>query len=334
MADKDKGIVSFPEQDEYIARINAAKEKKIPLGGAPMPQMPRFDQPVQPDRHAGVQAPITSRHHILSPEQQDELKKQGQFIPGAGSAYAFNQPAAEKVLQPQPGVQKASEGQEYANPPRPSGAGLRQETLQQLEEIAKINAQPEAKKDATEEKKTAKPSKDSDDDGAVSELEDFEDQFDVDEFGQKVRNLLVNKERREAIEKRCSPMNIEDLLTNQEIRQTITLIPGKLEITFRSMTGAEDLYIKRKVFGVKGSTQMIYDTFSVLSLCCSLFSINRRPLPSHLDAEGDPDDERFEAKKKLLLKLPIQLLADFSVNYSWFDRRVKKLFVIDELKGF
>ena len=111
MADKDKGIVSFPEQDEYIARINAAKEKKIPLGGAPMPQMPRFDQPVQPDRHAGVQAPITSRHHILSPEQQDELKKQGQFIPGAGSAYAFNQPAAEKVLHQNRGLRprRASE---------------------------------------------------------------------------------------------------------------------------------------------------------------------------------------------------------------------------------
>ena len=303
-----------------------------------MPQMPRFDQPVPTDRHAGVQANLGSKHNILSPEQQAELQQQGKFIPGAGSAYAFNQPAAGQVLQPKAGVQKAPEGQEYANPPRPAGAGLRKETLQQLEEVAKANMGPETETPAappTPKKPDPEKTKEElEAEAAKNDLDDYEEQFDTDEFGQKVRNLLVNKERREAIEKRCSAMSVEDLLINQEIRQTVSIIPGKLEIVFRSITGAEDLFIKRKVFGLKGSAQLIFDTYSVLNLACSLYSINRRPLPTHLDAEGDPDDALFEAKKKLLLKLPIQMLADFSVNYSWFDRRVKKLFVIDELKGF
>jgi hypothetical protein len=85
---------------------------------------------------------------------------------------------------------------------------------------------------------------------------------------------------------------------------------------------------------MKGSSQMVFDLFSVMNLCCSLYSFNRKPLPDHLTKEGDPDDEKFEAKMKTLLRLPIQLLADLSVNYSWFDRRVKKLLVIDEIKGF
>jgi hypothetical protein len=333
MADlRDKSTTSFPENDEYLERIKAAKAEKVPVGGVAMPKMPRFDQPL-PDRNQPVQAPINPADHrgIMSPEQMAELQKRGQFIPGAGSAYGFNQPAFNAVQgkNDDPSLKKAAEGQEYANPPRPAGAGLSTETAEQLKAVAQANT-PDAPPANTKEK--AKGDKELD--AATKELDDIEDQFDVDEFGQRVHNLLVNRERREAIEKRCTPMDVEELLIRGEIHQVVPIIPGKLEVDFRSMSGAEDLFVKRRLFGLKTSAQAVLDTLTVMNLTCSLTSINRRPLPTHLDKDNDIDDTLFEAKMKLLLRLPIQLLADLSVNYSWFDRRVKKLFVTDEIKGF
>lgn len=332
----DKGTVSFPENDEYMQRINAAKAAKVPVGGAPMPKMPRFDQPL-PDRNQPVQAAINPAdpRGIMSKEQMEELQRQGQFIPGAGSAYGFNQPAFQQGKADDPsqkaGVQQAPKGQEFANPPRPAGAGLRPETLEQIEAVSQANTSEEHSKKADPLEKS-KEEKEAD--KATEDLDEFEEQFDTDEYGNKVRNMLINKDRRDAIEKRCTSMNIEDLLTQQEIRQTVPIIPGKLEVTFRSMTGQEDLYVKRRLFGMKTSAQAVLDTLTVMNLTCSMYSVNRRPLPSHLDKDGDIQDELFDAKMKAILKMPIQMLADLSVNYSWFDRRVKKLFITDEIKGF
>lgn len=315
MADK-KEVVTFPEQQEYLDRINAAKGG-APVGGVPMPQMPRFDQ-VGGDRYQGVQQPRPTPNlsAIIPPDQRAELERQGKIIPGVGSAYMANQPALQQQPQPQ-----AAPGQPQAwqNPPRSDG-GLRPETVAGIEAVAKANT-AEPKKEATAEE-------------LKEEVDKVTDEFDYDEFGNKIHTLLQNKARREAIELRCPSMNFDDLIVHQEVRQKVPIIPGKLEPTFRSAGGHEELYIKKKMSGERGSEGYLANRFALLGLTLGLYSINGQLFPSHLDKDGEVNDDAFNAKYKTVIRFPFDLLADLSINYGWFGKRVQKLLVVDQIKGF
>jgi hypothetical protein len=307
MPDKE---VTILDDNNYAARIAAAKQKQVPVGGAPMPHIPPLDQP------PAVQAAHMARN--LTPEQVADLKNRGQFIPGVGSGLSINQPGLRQQAQA-PAPQPVDPG--VINPPRQGGPVLRPETEQQLREFEKAKAEPD-KSEKEENKKITK------------EIEEIEGEFDFDEFGNRVRNLLVNKDRRDIIESRCTPMKLEDLLLQQEVQQVVPIAPNRFEPTFRSISGAEDLFIKRSMVGERGETRYVLDKFSLMNLCCGLYALNGKPMPSHLDANGDPDEKLFEKKFKLILKYPISLLVDLSVNYGWFERRVRKLLVVDEIKGF
>ena len=69
-------------------------------------------------------------------------------------------------------------------------------------------------------------------------------------------------------------------------------------------------------------------------IAASLYSLNGRPLANHLNADGDPDKDLFEKKYKIVSKMPLPIIADLSVNLTWFGARLEKLFVVDNIKGF
>jgi len=305
---EDKKVTSLDE-DNYAARIAAAKSGSVPVGGVPMPRIPPLDR----DTHS--QAAFRKTQN-LTPEQIEELKKAGKFIPGVGSGIAMNQPPVPQVQAP---TQAQPPPEDAINPPRPGGPVLRPETAQQLQEFEK-EKQKESEKQETKK--------------ALAELEELGDEFEVDEFGNKIRNLLVNKERHDSIEARCTPMRLEDLLIQQEVRQIVPIVPGKFEPTFRSISGAEDLFVKRMMVGERGETRYILDKYSLMNLCCGLHAINGKLLPAHLDNDGNPEEKTFDKKFKLILKYPISLLVDLSVNYGWFERRVRKLMTLEAVKGF
>lgn len=326
--EKDKGVVDLTKDAEYEARLAAAKSGRVPVGGVPMPPMPRFDQ-APPDRSQGVQQNVPGARQIpggplLSAQQRDEMAQQGNYIPGVGSAYAANQPAARGAPVTQQPPQQPPSG-EYVNPPRPEGSGLRPETLQQLEAVAQANRPdaPVSKKEAADLEETVKEM-----------TEDYNESFDYDNFGRRVRSMLNNKERREAIEKRCGAMAIEDLITQGEVRQVVPIIPNKFFPTFRSVQGVEDLFIKRLMSSERGSDQYILDKFAIMNLSAGLYALNGKPLPSHLNDKGDPDEKLFEHKFKVVLKMALPLIADLSTNYTWFGSRLEKLFIVDNIKGF
>lgn len=304
---KDKGVVDFSGDSDYAARIAAAKSGAVPVGGAPMPTIPRLDsQP--PDPKAPPRA-TPSASTLLTPEARAELERQGRLIPGVGSAYAVNQPLA--------GTTPPKEGEQtFANPPRPEGAGLRPETVEQLKAVAK--QAPEA-----EEDKIAK------------DLADPEAGFPFDEFSAQARSLINNKRRREIIEARITDrIDLEDLLVHMELRQQVPIIPGRFMPTFRSVGGHEDIWIKRQMGVETGSETYITDRYAMMNLVAGLYAINGKILPSHLDKEGYVDQMAYDAKYRQVLRYPWQILADLSVNYVWFCRRVERAMVVDEIKGF
>jgi hypothetical protein len=307
--DKKKEIVELnPQSAEYAAKIQQARGVAHPVGGAPMPKMPNFAQTAAGDRHSGVQNQQRQQGMaaLLSPEQRAVLESQGKAIPGVGSAYAANQPAAQKIADPAAPT--------YQNPIRGEKAGLTQETAEQLEAVAKANA-PDAEQPKQQE-------------------DEEEDLFDYDELGNKIKNLLANKSRREAIEARCEPMDLMELLVNKEARQVVPIIPHKYYPTFRTMGGDEDLEIKRILSPERGSTQYILGRAAIMNLTCGLYAMNGKPLPPVTNPDGVFDLKLFEEKYRSISKYPLQVLADLSVNYSWFDRRVRALLALETIKDF
>lgn len=309
-----------PQNADYMKKISAARSVSHPVGGAPMPKMPNFAEAQQQgDRFAGVQNQPQRRAQgmatLLTPEQRTQLEAQGKAIPGVGSAYVANQPAAQNMQQ------QAAPGQ-YQNPPRPEGAGLSQQTADQLAAVAQANT-------PTPKQETSAP-----EDKLKDEIDDLEDMFDFDEFGNKVKNQLANKQRKEAIEARCEPMDLMELLVNKECRQIVPIIPGKYYPTFRTMGGDEDLEVKRLVGNERGSTTFVLAKMTLMNLACGLYALNGKPLSSHLDKNGSFDKELFEDKLKGIMKYPMQVLADLAVNYTWFDRRVRDLISVESIKDF
>lgn len=268
-----------------------------------MPSMPRLDQPPAGDRHTGVQqAAMASAHQPMSPDQYQQAVESGQATPGVGAAYPANQPN-----------QQTASGEDGAplNPPRPEG-GLRPETKQQLEEMAEASAKEEEEKRRKEE----------------------EDEEFFASLGEATNDILNNKERRLAIEEKITDeLSFDDLMDHQELRQKVPIRKGFVP-EYRTCSADEDLEIKRLISDERGSERYILDKFTLMGLCCGLFSINNKPLPSHLDKDGTFNESMFKAKMSALLRYPLVIVADLSANYVWFQRRVQKLLSVDEVRSF
>lgn len=311
MNDKKKPTSDFGADSSAAAAIARAKSKRVPVGGVPMPAMPRLDQP-PPDSHRGVQGVRAQR--VLTPAEKDKLIAEGKYVPGIGADYAANQPMFRNPTD--------SDGNEQSiDPrlvPRPPGSGLRPETVQQLEVLAAANS--------SDDKELSEINKEID---AIDEV------YEDDELGNRVKSLLENKKRKEAIESRCMPMEFSDLLVNGFVQQKVPIIPGKFEPTFSSMRGEENIEILRLIGEIKGGNeQHLLDTMSLYRLTVNLHAINGRLLSSHLDQNGDFDKKMFFLKYKVICKMALSVLADLDANNRWFARRVQKLTVVDDIKGF
>ena len=137
---------------------------------------------------------------------------------------------------------------------------------------------------------------------------------------------LNNTARRKRIEDRCEKMELEDYIMNGGVKQRVPIVPGKIVPTFRSASVDEDLEVKRMMFGVQGTDVYIANRFSLMQVTLSLFAFNGEPLPDHLNAEGQFDEDLFNTKFAKVRKYPTQLAEDLVNNYMWFDDRVKDLF--------
>jgi len=317
---------------EYADRIAMAKSGDVPVGGVPMPSIPRLDQPptgAPRDRGLGVQQAHSQQagaqqqarsgaETMMSPEQYAQGVQQGQVIPGVGGAYMANQPRGVQSPSSQPApppMEITGQGDQPANPPRSAGAGLRPETLEQLEQVAEANAKEE---ETPEVDKTS---------------EDTDDGYDYNELGRVTKDILSNKERRLAIEAHIKDeLNYEDLIINRELRQEVPILP-KFRPLFRTPSGEEDLFVKREISTEDGSSQYIMDKYASMGLCCGLYALNGKPLPSHLK-DGVPDKELFDVKYKIILKYPMVIVADMSANFTWFTERVQSLLAIDKVQDF
>jgi hypothetical protein len=228
------------------------------------------------------------------------------FRPGVGSMYAGNQPG----LQTKPG-QRRGEGI------------LSEETVEGLDAIAKFEEAAEQEQNKVTEEELEKE--------VTKGIPDINDMGMDEQFMQRIKeeqNELDTVELREAIEERVDPIDIVQLIEDGEGHQDVPIITGDvLTVTFRTVSGEEDLALKRDLFSERGPDVYVYDRLQMMMMTAGLFALNNQPLPTHLDARKRFDKKLFKIKFATVIAYPVQMLASIGINYNWFDVRTRRLFV-------
>jgi hypothetical protein len=162
------------------------------------------------------------------------------------------------------------------------------------------------------------------------------DEFDFDSFRQSMmRDILNNPEQKGVIEARLQPLDITDMIVTGFVKQDVPIIPNKLTFTFRSMTGEEDLEIKRLVMAESKSLEIsdryLLDKYAFMSMTIGLSAINGKPLGDVYDSNGGFSDDQFWVKYKRVIRLPLHMLASIGLNQMWFEQRARKLYVAEKV---
>lgn len=245
------------------------------------------------------------------------------FRPGVGSQFMANQPELmrKKQMMAQGKTPMTSLSDDTVEGLQALGRFQQQAEEAQKEELSRsADAEVEAAQRAQQDKLFKEM--------GIDNPEAFFSQFRANV------SEIDTPELKKAIEDRCDPMDIEQLITEGELRQEVPIVRGKLIVVFRTMSGEEDLELKRMLFKDGISEQLALDMMSVMQLTCGLYAVNGRPLTDHLNDSKGFDEAKFRAKFKQVKRFPVQMISSLSVNHSWFDRRTRRLFVdLDELKN-
>ena len=312
------------------AATSAIKRGGKPLGGAP---------PIPPEKMRQIADGLSPRPRF-GDEEEDEMpsiprtpqEPPAQDFKGVGAAYHVNQEMARGNIDRPVSMKEAKTMAEEARK-APARKPLSQETVSALEKAkAQVEEKPPApnmpEEDDIEEGLTA----------AEKEMIEEDTGIDMDFAGiEEARLVLLSPKRRKAIEDRLEPMDITDMITKREIHQQVTVLPGKLNYTFRTFNQHEHLFCLQYVFDQRGSQVYAEELLNTCKLVCALVAINGAQLPEHRKEVGTSkehiDKDAFEKKMFHVSSFPTQMIGDMSVNAIWFSERVNKLFSLDEIKN-
>lgn len=345
-----------------------------PRGGGPTPPIPMLNQPHQPgmtmaDQANAQRAPApmggifsaeqagqvaqAMNKGILTTDTLPEMARQDPlFREGHGSMYAVNQ--SEELVRKY-GVIR---GGQHIPPQQVSTGrpGLSQKTVEGLkavQEFQQQRAQAETGdaaavaaaqagvgglgSTATLAGGDSKPVTQADRDAQQEALQKMDD-FDFNSFRElMMKDLLNNDEQREIVEERLRPLDLTEIIVNGRTTQIVPIRPGQYEPEFQSMTGEEELALKRLLMEERKSMEApdryMLDKFQLMTIALGLRALNKNILPTHQDKDGKFNDEAFWRKFTMVCRLPFHMLASLGVHYYWFDVRVRKLFVAERLKN-
>ncbi len=275
--------------------------------------------------------PIRLGRAELSPDDTSAYKQKIEQAKAGASALKGHTPlggiprqTGTPLLVPQKTQQAASPLNETGGvQPRPPGSPLLSpQTEEQLRQLG--NAQKKAEESSQFEKDVKEE---------AEETKDFFELMDFNRLSEQER-ILNNKNRRKEIEARCSEITLEELVLQDEVSQTVPIVPGKFWVVFRSYTPTESLFIKRLMADEKiTADQYLVEKYSLYQMTSSLVSVNGVELPSHRDENGEPKEDLFMRKLKMILRKSLPVIADIGLNFYWFDMRVRRLLNPEDLKN-
>lgn len=217
--------------------------------------------------------------------------------------------------------QRAAESAGQTQQPR----GLSQETI---EGMMQLKATQEAKIAELPPPKEPEPG----DDKAIQDLE-------LAAVLRALREDPINNEReRLAVAARVKPIDLSEGLLTGEFTQVVPVIPDRLTVTFRTLSGVEHQELRLKLHRaidanpelerVNGELLGIYQTVA------SLKKFGDTTYASHLQREVNGTvkflESEFDKKVGLFMAMPLQLIGLLGTHGSWFDGRVRELFTSTE----
>jgi hypothetical protein len=287
------------------------------------------------------------------------------FQQGTGANFAANQPhlvlkyglvRGGQVMSPQALAQSTKTAPGQLSPQSVEGLQALQqhqrqaaEGMPQTEEQAARQAAAGA---AAQSSRVGKPynrvegpeekSETSDEDRKkIKEAIEKMDSFDYDALQRQMEeDILNNPEQREIIEARLKELDFDELVTKNRVTQDVIIHPGsdtrgRLWFTYESMTGEEDLVLKQIIMkeskSIEVTGQYLLDKFAFMSIAIGLKAINGNALPRHTNEKGEFDEDKFWLKFNWVLQKPLHLLSCIGINHTWFEQRVRKMFVAEKL---
>jgi hypothetical protein len=345
--------------------------------GGPTPPIPPLDGPAPEHGKTMAQIAMEQRQQAAMPPgsilQGNQSIQQGPdirptdllpaeaqsdpaFMHGSGSMYAISQPNLALKYGVMRGDKRLSPQVLMARPVVPGGPAktqLRPETLEDLKKLSDLSHKGESGELAAERASEQGPAGQAANigtppgaGGGGKTLSDEEvkkkiagmDEFDLSTLHEMmVRDIINNEDQRKIVEERCDPLNLADLVVNYTVTQRVPIIPGVFEPEYESLTGEDDLNLKRMLVEeaktLKVDDRYLLDKYALLGLACAVKAINGKPLGSHRDTDGNFSEKALELKFKKILRMPLPMLAALGPHYFWFDQRVRKLFVAQSIKN-
>jgi|SaaInlStandDraft_4_1057021.scaffolds.fasta_scaffold07249_3 hypothetical protein len=144
---------------------------------------------------------------------------------------------------------------------------------------------------------------------------------------------LSDDERlRRAVEDRITnTIDIGRYLMNGETTQTVPIIPGKLEVTFRTVTDLEESYVDGKLAEDKGATARVFLRQSnEWALAFHIAAVNGKSWPA-TTIQGDINDVSLQKRLGHIKKLSSPVFSMITQNLVWFLERVNSALTVEAL---
>lgn len=162
----------------------------------------------------------------------------------------------------------------------------------------------------------------------ADELEEFQDEMPEDEE----EELSEDERLRRAVEARIiDKIDIGKYLMNGETSQVVPIIPGKLEVTFRTVTDMEEAFVDEKLAKDKGATARVFLRQSnEWALSFHIAAINGTSWPATV-LQGEINEAALQKRLGHIKRLSSPIFGMITQNLVWFLERVSKALTVEAL---
>ena len=136
--------------------------------------------------------------------------------------------------------------------------------------------------------------------------------------------LTQEEKLRKVIESRIEEIDIGQYLMSGEVKQDVSIIPSKLEVTFKSVTDLEESYVDTVISKEPGniSNRQFLRKMNELALAIHIYSVNGNKWPTVIDGDGTINEQSIESRLRHIRKLSSPVFNMLSQNLSWFIDRI------------
>lgn len=169
------------------------------------------------------------------------------------------------------------------------------------------------------------------------------DDLEMERLFRGIQNDVINNTReRDAVRKRVQPLDLLSGIANGEFSQVVPIVPGRLVVEFRSLSGYENqsmrLLLHRMIAEDRMRENIATEMFGMMQACASVVHIQGlQKEPNHMMGENfmerEFSEEVFRKKFVRFAHYPSSLIHSIGTHALWFEERVREAFSSESVKN-